>query len=449
MSFARYKKYKCSGVEWLGDVPAHWDVVAIKWLSPVKRGASPRPIEDPKYFDEEGEFAWVRITDVSASDGVIRESTQRLSELGSSLSVKIAPGELFVSIAGSVGKPCISAIKACIHDGFVHFPTLGIDPRFLYRIFEAGLCYGGLGKWGTQLNLNTDTIGSIRVAIPPLPELEGLLKFLDRETAKIDDLIAEQERLIELLQEKRQAVISHAVTKGLNPDVPVSPSGMEWLGDVPAHWLTCRIKNLVIDQCGVQIGPFGGMLRDLETHDTGFKVVGQENVISRDLARGSRWVRESRFHELAGYRVEKHDLLLTRKGSLGNAFLIDCDLAPTIIDSDTIRVRLDESRCLPRFAEILLHEAPYVASQIDFNRRGAILSGLNSETVSQLYVTVPPVGEQLEIVEVLRQHVLRFNELTMAIRLEIGLLRERRSALICAAVTGQIDVRNAVEQEVV
>ena len=203
---------KPSGIEWLGDVPEHWEVIPIKWLSPVKRGASPRPIDDPKYFDEEGEYAWVRIADVSACDGVLRETTQRLSPLGSSLSVKILPNELFVSIAGTVGKPCISAIKACIHDGFVYFPTLKINPLFLFRIFEAGDCYGGLGKWGTQLNLNTDTVGSIRVAIPPEDELLQLLTFLEDESSRFDTLTAEAQRAIDLLQERRTALISAAVT---------------------------------------------------------------------------------------------------------------------------------------------------------------------------------------------------------------------------------------------
>jgi type I restriction enzyme S subunit len=203
---------KPSGIEWLGDVPEHWEVVPIKWLSPVKRGASPRPIDDPKYFDEEGEYAWVRIADVSACDGILSETTQRLSSLGSSLSVKIMPSELFVSIAGTVGKPCISAIKACIHDGFVYFPTLKIEPWFLFRIFEAGDCYGGLGKWGTQLNLNTDTVGSIRVAVPPSEELIQILEFLNAESAKFDTLTAEAQRAIDLLQERRTALISAAVT---------------------------------------------------------------------------------------------------------------------------------------------------------------------------------------------------------------------------------------------
>ena len=178
MSFRKYLKYKKTGTEWLGEIPEHWKVVSIKWLSPVQRGASPRPIDDAKYFDDDddGEYAWVRIADVSSStDGRLRETTQRLSELGSSLSVQIQPGELFVSIAGTVGKPCISEIRACIHDGFVYFPLIELNREFLFRIFEAGLCYGGLGKWGTQLNLNTDTVGSIRIPVPQDGELGNLV----------------------------------------------------------------------------------------------------------------------------------------------------------------------------------------------------------------------------------------------------------------------------------
>lgn len=143
---------------------------------------------------------------------MLRTTEQRLSTLGSSLSVKVGAGDLFVSIAGTVGKPCISAIKACIHDGFVYFPGLTVDPRFMYRIFESGLCYGGLGKWGTQLNLNTDTVGAIQVALPPPDELEQILAFIDRESTGIDRLSQEAHRVIELLQTRRTALVSAAVT---------------------------------------------------------------------------------------------------------------------------------------------------------------------------------------------------------------------------------------------
>jgi type I restriction enzyme, S subunit len=203
---------KASGVEWLGEIPAHWDVVPIKWLSPVRRGASPRPIDDPKYFDVEGEYAWVRIADVSASSGVLHETTQRLSALGSSLSVKLEPGALFISIAGTVGKPCRTAIPACIHDGFVYFPSLQMNQDFLFHIFDSGLCYGGLGKMGTQLNLNTDTIGSIRIPHPPADEVDAILSHLQRELDRLAELSTAVESSISMLAERRAALITAAVT---------------------------------------------------------------------------------------------------------------------------------------------------------------------------------------------------------------------------------------------
>ncbi|MFD4294821.1 restriction endonuclease subunit S [Rhodococcus sp. NPDC058532] len=203
---------KDSGVGWIGQSPANWQIRQIKWGSPVKRGASPRPIDDPKYFDDEGEWSWVRIADVSSSSGRLRETTQRLSVLGSSLSVKLNPGSLFISIAGTVGKPCITEVPACIHDGFVYFPTLDLDSEYLYRIFEAGECYKGLGKMGTQLNLNTDTIGSIHVPFPPREEQRRIVLGLEERCAKVDALIAKSTEMIETLREYRSALITDAVT---------------------------------------------------------------------------------------------------------------------------------------------------------------------------------------------------------------------------------------------
>lgn len=200
--------------DWIGRAPRHWEVQAIKRLTPVRRGASPRPIDDPTYFDDSGYWAWARIADVSStgSSGKLKETTQRMSALGASRSVRLTPGSLFVSIAGTVGKPCITEIPACIHDGFVYFPGLRIEPMWLFRIFEGGACYKGLGKMGTQLNLNTETVGAIKVPVPPPSEQVVILDYLDRETAKIDELIAKTERMIELSRERRAALITAAVT---------------------------------------------------------------------------------------------------------------------------------------------------------------------------------------------------------------------------------------------
>jgi type I restriction enzyme, S subunit len=203
---------KDSGVEWIGKIPSGWDVVSIKRLCYVKRGSSPRPIDDPKYFDEQGEFRWVRISDVSSSERYLEKTTQVLSELGSSLSTKRYPGDIFLSIAGSVGKPIISKIKCCIHDGFVWFDDLNIDSEYLYYIFSLGQCFQGLGKFGTQLNLNTETVGSIKITLMTHFEQQQIVDHLDKETSKIDSTIEKETQRIELLKEYRQSLISEVVT---------------------------------------------------------------------------------------------------------------------------------------------------------------------------------------------------------------------------------------------
>jgi type I restriction enzyme S subunit len=203
---------KDSGIEWLGKIPARWEVKKVKRLSLVRRGASPRPIDDPIYFDEEGEYAWVRIADVTASERYLESTTQRLSALGKSKSVALESGELFVSIAATVGKPVITKIKCCIHDGFVYFVGLRENREYLYYLFSCGEPYKGLGKLGTQLNLNTDTIGDIHLPRPSGAEQQAIVQFLDRETAKIDALVAKVRDAIDRLKEFRSALISAAVT---------------------------------------------------------------------------------------------------------------------------------------------------------------------------------------------------------------------------------------------
>ncbi|MBP6961953.1 restriction endonuclease subunit S [Candidatus Saccharibacteria bacterium] len=204
-----------SGVTWIGQMPEHWQIKQIKHISPVKRGASPRPIEDPKYFDKNGEFNWVRIADVTRSGKYLLSTPQKLSILGASLSVKQYPGDIFVSIAASVGKPMITKIQCCIHDGFVYFPYIDekmIEREFLYYIFDAGQCYLGLGKMGTQLNLNTETIGSIKIAIPPLDEQLEIVEWIRSYEKEYGKLKALADKQVVLLKERRMSLVSNAVT---------------------------------------------------------------------------------------------------------------------------------------------------------------------------------------------------------------------------------------------
>jgi type I restriction enzyme S subunit len=201
-----------SGVEWIGKVPNGWKVKRIKRFAKVKRGASPRPIEDQIYFDDDGEYAWVRIQDVTASERYLENTRQRLSELGSSLSVKQFPGDLFISIAGTVGKPVITKIKCCIHDGFIWFENPIFNKEYLYYIFISEGPYQGLGKLGTQLNLNTDTVGQIFIPAPSLDVQGEIVASLDDKCREIKELANNIENQITVLESYRKSLIHECVT---------------------------------------------------------------------------------------------------------------------------------------------------------------------------------------------------------------------------------------------
>jgi len=448
--FKPYPAYKPSGVEWLGDVPEHWEVKAIKWESAVLRGASPRPIDDPVYFDDEGEYAWVRISDVTSAGMYLEETTQRLSELGSSLSVRLYTGQLFLSIAGSVGKPCIAAIKCCIHDGFVYFPFWRGDSRFLYYIFASGEPYKGLGKLGTQLNLNTDTVGAIRTGFPVVAEQRAIADFLDRETAKIDPLIAKKRALIEKLNEKRSALISRTVTRGLPPDAacvagfapqpPLKPSGVNWVGDVPAHWEVKRID--FVSTVKARLG-WKGLTAD-EYVNEGFIFLATPNISGQGEIdfENVNYITEERYLESPEIMLRVRDVLIAKDGStLGITNVVRYLPAPGTVNSSIAVIRPKRhDRIDSRFLFRWLTSNP-IQGIIQQMKDGQGVPHLFQADNKKFPVVLPPFPEQLAIAEFLDRGTLTLDSLVAVIAGAIDRLQEYRTALITAAVTGKIDVR--------
>jgi type I restriction enzyme S subunit len=435
-AYRPYPKTKPSGVEWLGDVPEHWITKSIKWESNVARGASPRPIDDPIYFDDEGEYAWVRIADVTSAGRFLESTTQRLSSLGSSLSVRLQPGSLFLSIAGSVGKPCVTTMKCCIHDGFVYFPSWKSNIDFLYYIFASGEPYKGLGKFGTQLNLNTDTVGGIQVALPPLPEQIQIAAFLDRECGKLDALQAKQERLIELLKEKRQALISHAVTRGLDPTAKLKPSGIEWLGEVPDHWRVVALKHLVARPI------IDGPHESPQKLDEGIPFVSAESISKGFIDFDKIWgyiSHEDHLKYSRRYKPRFGDIFLVKLGATtGTPAIVETDLDFNIwVPLAAIRPKRGiESRFI---FHVLRSDNLKRAYELGWTYGTQQTLGLN--TISNIRITLPPFAEQRAIVAHLDEKCGKIDQLKAKAERGIELLKERRSALISAAVTGKIDVR--------
>jgi len=292
-----------------------------------------------------------------------------------------------------------------------------------------------------QASISQGSLKSIRIAIPPLDEQKKISRFLQRETAKIDALIAEQQRLIELLQEKRQAVISHAVTKGLNPNAPMKDSGVEWLGEVPEHWSVSRLGRYAKAKGGAGFpDEYQGNTED------GIPFLKVANLGSNHSRNQTEGYQHSVTEETArklGAEVFPCGTVVFAK--VGAALLLERYKRleqDSCLDNNMMALRNDEKVINNEYLRLSL-------STIRLARvvnPGAVPS-INASQVHSFTLAIPPIEEQTEICFYLTNALKGIDHLYNEVKQAIALLQERRSALISAAVTGQIDVRGLVEAE--
>jgi len=432
----RYEKYKDSGVEWIGEIPVGWEVKKLKRLSTIKRGASPRPIADPKYFDDFGEWAWVRISDVSASERYLENTIQTLSKLGASLSVKMFPNSFFLSIAGTVGKPIITKIQCCIHDGFVYFPSLNLNPEFLYYIFSTAQPYKGLGKLGTQLNLNTDTVGDISVPIPSAKTIESIINYLDRKTAEIDQLIAQKERLVALYEEEKTALINQAVTQGINPKATLKESGIDWLGEIPEGWEVKRLK-FFISKAGSGVTPRGGAsVYQL----SGIPLLRSQNICFDGLKLDNvAYISQEIHDEMLNSQVFNGDVLLNITGaSIGRCYFVIESLGVANVNQHVCILR-PMKNILTKFLYFILR-SNLGQEQINIEQTGSGREGLNFEVLKSFLIPSIKLDEQTAIVQHIETETARINAKIIQTQKIIALQKEYRTALISEVVTGKVKV---------
>lgn len=308
-------------------------------------------------------------------------------------------------------------------------------------------------QYATQFHKRPDTNGAkimnnemaeISFALPPEQEQFKIVEYLNYETAKIDHLIEKQQQLIELLKEKRQAVISHAVTKGLNPNVPMKDSGVEWLGEVPEHWTKSKLVSVADGTKGCFVnGPFGSDLLANELRDEGVPVVYIRDIKPTGYKRKSTvHVTEQKARQLEICNVKVDDVIISKVGDPpGDACLYPKGEPDAIVTQDVIRIRVDRSRFNPKFIVYLLNS--------DFGR--LVMDNISVEGTRKRVslgdfkdtrFVFPPLKEQELIVENLNSACKSIDLIIARAIHGIGLIQERRTALISAAVTGKIDVRN-------
>jgi type I restriction enzyme S subunit len=205
-------KMKDSGIEWLGEIPEHWGVKKLKNLSKITRGAILRPVDEPSYFDENGEWTYLNISDATKCDKYLNYGKLRLSELGSTKSARVEPNNLIITASATIGKPFINKIPVCVHDGFIPITDLEVDIDFLYYYFKNPQLFNGLGKSNTQKNIYLEDVKNLLIAVPSAKEQKEIANKIEQEILRIETIITKTQQEIELLKEYKTALINEVVT---------------------------------------------------------------------------------------------------------------------------------------------------------------------------------------------------------------------------------------------
>lgn len=427
MTFPRYPKYKASGFTWLGDVPEHWQLKRLghyfderrerasdtefEPLSVTKLGIVPRLESAAKTQDGDNRKK------VLAGDFVINSRSDRKGSSG------LSP------LDGSVSLICTVLIPTGLHGPFVHH-------LFRSELFQEEYYRWGKGIVADLWSTNFSDMKNIVLGVPSEAEQTQIARFLDHETARIDALIEEQQRLIELLKEKRQAVISHAVTKGLDPTVPMKDSGVEWLGEVPAHWELTRVGW----QCIVGNGctPARDNLDYWE--DGHYPWLNSSKVNLDRVVDADQFVTSKALKECALPIVKPGCVLMAITGEGKTRGMVTITEIEATINQHVAFIEPRGGRLLATYLHDWL-SANYSRIRHDSADWGSTKAAITCADIRAYPLPLPPEKEQEAICQFVGSRSALFDGLMSAAEENVALLQERRSALISAAVTGKIDVR--------
>ncbi|WPC33868.1 restriction endonuclease subunit S [Acinetobacter sp. YWS30-1] len=444
--YQKYAEYKDSGVEWLGEIPSHWNLFSLKravdgctngfW------GSEP---------DGSNDLCVLRVADFNRHNFTVgldkltyrsvsqKEAENRLLKKGDLLLEKSGGGEK--TLVGCVVQ--FNEDFQAITSNFVAkmTPKKHMVSRFLTFAFShlyAGRVNFPSIKQTTGIqNLDSEAYLMEKFVFPTREEQNQIANFLDYETAKIDTLIAKQEKLIELLKEKRQAVISHAVTKGLNPDVTMKDSGVEWLGEVPEHWEIPKLLHIT-----TRIGD-GLHSTPLYQEGTGYYFINGNNLVDGKIFIGetAKEVPESEFikHQVS---LDKTTVLLSINGTIGKVAQFNDE--PVILGKSASYINCCRE-LLPNFLMNYLTSSQ-AKNYYDLEVTGTTIYNLSLNSIRNMKVPLPPIDEQKNIILFIAEQYSKYDRLIQSSEKQNQLLKERRTALISSAVTGKIDVRHHVSR---
>jgi type I restriction enzyme S subunit len=431
--YKAYPEYKDSGIEWLGVFPSHWEILSAKRMF--------QSVRTPAYKSDEQLAA-------SQKYGVIPQSLMmQLNDSKVMLALKgtesfrhVEANNFVISLRSFEGGIEYSQYTGCVSPAYTVLKNTKPISYGYYRYLLKCMPFIAALQSSTDSlrdgkSINYEQFSALSLPLSSVQEQNVIAAFLDHETAKIDNLIEKQQQLIELLKEKRQAVISHAVTKGLNPDVPMKDSGVEWLGEIPSHWEMKRLGYLGCARNGLTYSP-----ENITDQESGVLVLRSSNIQNASLCFDDNVYVNRSIPE--HFLVKENDLLICSRNGSRN-----------LIGKNALISKDAEGMAFGAFMAIFRSQInTYIfwvlnSPLFDYQSGSFLTSTINQLTIGNLNsmeIPVPTFKEQKEIVQYLSEKNHDFIELINKVNNSIALLQERRAALISAAVTGKIDVRDWV-----
>ena len=444
MSFRKYEEYKESGVEWLGEIPVGWTTQKLKFVARIQpSNVDKKSKKDEKevllcnytdvYYNEEitADLPFMKAT---ASDVQIKKFTLKS---GDTIITKDSEDPNDIAVPAYVPQD-LEGVVCGYHLALLR-PGKGTCGGYLKRVMDtqyARSVFATRANGITRYGLGIYAIDNFILPLPPLEEQKRIATFLDKETAKIDALIDKQEQLITLLQEKRQAIISHAVTRGLDPNVKMKDSGIEWLGEVPEHWEVKKLKHIVTKP--LMYGANEAAIDDDRDQPRFVRITDIRNngTLREDTFRSLPW------HLAKSYMLREGDVLLARSGAtVGKSFIYSSDWGECCFAGYLIKASIDISKASPHWF-YRYTESDYYWNWISSTLIQATIQNVSAEKYNNFSLCIPPKKEQLKIISYLDKETSKIDILIEKCETAIELLKERRTALISAAVTGKIDVRD-------
>ena len=455
MKYQAYPEYKDSGVEWIGVIPIHWYRLKFKFFANQGKVFASGPFGSSigsQFYRDDG-VPVIRGNNLSldgnkpkyTDDGYVFLTEDKADELSNA---EVLAGDLVFTARGTVGQvglvPTDGSIKwsrAILSANQLRFRNriTNLSSQYLWYLFSSWFIRTQVllsSDSVAQPNLNLGSLKDLHLLCPSFEEQRNIANFLDHETTKIDTLIEKQQQLIKLLKEKRQAVISHAVTKGLNPNAPMRDSDVEWLGEVPEHWDVCLIKYKCLEITdGAHVSPMteGGERYFISITDIKNGVINFDDALLTTNA-SFEYLIKTGCMPLAG------DILFSKDGTIGQTAITPVDIK-FVVASSLIIIRPNKKTVTSEYLNFLL-QSDVVAEQVESLVKGAALRRLSIQNLLKIGGVFPPISEQIDICLYLTKTLEKYDELETRARELIKLQQERRTALISAAVTGKIDVRN-------